>query len=324
MCALALPPPPPPNPAHVPHVATTLPAPWPDARATRGMLAARSAPFLDHVPRVASHRTHRVLPYPYPNPHPHPHLPPTCGNQIRFAAFLLAAHGHCRKDTYFRLWIKDTAGVGDELGQRVAHKPEWLVKHCGNAVEVDEEVDEEAQGHPDDAGVEDMQDMQVCSCLVTWPAPPPPRRLCHTWHARRSRRPCRRTCHAWPHSARAAPWRCMPHVACTPHAPPLPAHVPRVASLLFHPAHVPRVVCQLHPGHVWHLQITLPRVWLLQFGGDESSWAATAGLFVAMANDFMSAHLKFFQSKGTARGGQGTFFTNRRSGGRFGAPRSNS
>ena len=98
---------------------------------------ARSAPFLDHVPRVASHRTHRALPYPYPNPHPHPHLPPTCGNQIRFAAFLLAAHGHCRKETYFRLWIRDTAGVGDELGQRVAHEPEWLLQHCGNAVEVD-------------------------------------------------------------------------------------------------------------------------------------------------------------------------------------------
>ena len=127
------------------------------------------------------------------------------------------------------------------------------------------------------------------------------------------------------HIARSAPSpKIVPHVACTPHAPPLPAYVPRVASLLFHPAHVPRVVCQPHPGHVWHLQITLPRVWLLQFGGDENAWAATASLLVAMANDFMSKHLKFFRSKGNARGGQGTFFTNRRSGGRFGAPRSNS
>ena len=43
----------------------------------------------------------------------------------------------------------------------------------------------------------------------------PWRCMCHTWHARRTRRPCRRTCHVWLLTARAAPRL---------------AYVPRVAS----------------------------------------------------------------------------------------------
>ena len=79
-----------------------------------------------------------------------------------------------------------------------------------------------------------------------------------------------------------------------------------------------------YTGHVWHLRITLPRVAVVQFGGDASAWAATVGLASAMKNAFMSEYLKFFRSKGTARGEPGKFFTNRRMGGRFGAPGSNS
>eukprot|EP00964_Phaeocystis_antarctica_P016898 scaffold9302_cov56-Phaeocystis_antarctica.AAC.4 len=101
-----------------------------------------------------------------------------------------------------------------------------------------------------------------CMCHA-WQAPPPARRMCHTWHAHRTLRPlpgARATCGM--HSARAAPLpgacatpdmprplpgACatrgthtarsalcpahVPHVACTPHAPPpCPVHVPRLAS----------------------------------------------------------------------------------------------
>ena len=86
-----------------------------------------------------------------------------------------------------------------------------------------------------------------------WPdsARAAPRRwICHTWHARLTRRPCRRTCHAWTHSARAAPWLCMCH---TWHARrtrrPLAVHVPRVASL---GTHCPcQGIC-----HTWHARLT--------------------------------------------------------------------
>ena len=60
------------------------------------------------------------------------------------------------------------------------------------------------------------------------------------------------------HIARSAPSpKIVPHVACTPHAPPLPAHVPRVASLRTRrplAMHVPHVACTPHapplPAHV--------------------------------------------------------------------------
>jgi len=164
---------------------------------------------------------------------------------MRNAAFLLAAHGHCRKDTYFRLWIKDTAGEGDDVGQLVAHKPEWLLRDCGK-VYVEEEDDvqdqqDQAELDPDNDGVE-----QACSYLVPW------------------------------------------------------LHMATCGT------------CESRP-HAW------------QVGRDSSAWAATVGLTSASANDFMAEHLKFFQSKGQpAKGVPGTFYTNMRTGGRFGAPWSNS
>lgn len=164
---------------------------------------------------------------------------------MRNAAFLLAAHGHCRKDTYFRLWIKDTAGEGDDVGQLVAHKPEWLLRDCGK-VYVEEEDDvqdqqDQAEWDPDNAGVE-----QACSYLVPW------------------------------------------------------LHMATCGT------------CESRP-HAW------------QVGRDSSAWAATVGLTSASANAFMAEHLKFFQSKGQpAKGVPGTFYTNMRTGGRFGAPWSNS
>ena len=103
-----------------------------------------------------------------------------------------------------------------------------------------------------------------CMCHA-WLAPPHARRKCHTWHGLRTPRPhARRTCHMWhahrtlrllpgaratrgTHAARSAPCLAhVPHVACTPHAPPsawlmchtwharrrfrpCPAHVPHMA-----------------------------------------------------------------------------------------------
>lgn len=168
-------------------------APLPGACATCGCTPHAPPPGLLHVPRVASlrplllllrvprvaaRRTLRVLTLTLtlilhtPTPSPH-----TCGNQMRNAAFLLAAHGHCRKDTYFRLWIKDTAGEGDDVGQLVAHKPEWLLRDCGK-VYVEEEDDvqdqqDQAELDPDNDGVE-----QACSYRC------PMATHGHVWHLR--------------------------------------------------------------------------------------------------------------------------------------------
>lgn len=61
----------------------------------------------------------------------------------------------------------------------------------------------------------------------------------------------------------------------------------------------------------------------LQFGGDSSARAATASLACAMGNEFMREHLRYMQSKGNpGKGVQGTFYTNKRAGGRFGTPKS--
>jgi len=156
-----------------------------------------------------------------------------------------------------------------------------------------------------------------------WPdsARAAPRRwICHTWHARLTRRPCRRTCHAWTHSARAAPWLCMCH---TWHARrtrrPLAVHVPRVASLGTHcpcqgichtwharltrrpcrvPAHVPRVARTPHPPpsawrmcRAWHVRRALRR---------PPGACATRGTYAARSAACL-AHVPLFTARAAPR-----------------------
>ena len=60
--------------------------PPPGACATRGMHAARSAPYLAHVPRVASHRTRRPLAVHVPHVACTPHAPPLPAHVPRVAS----------------------------------------------------------------------------------------------------------------------------------------------------------------------------------------------------------------------------------------------
>ena len=83
--------------------------------------------------------------------------------------------------------------MGNELCQRLAHKPEWLLADCGKGVDADEEVEtEQAQWDPDNEGVEEGQYSQACSYLVTWLHRPrvaptnhsPTRGCCAVWRGR--------------------------------------------------------------------------------------------------------------------------------------------
>ena len=114
-----------------------------------------------------------------------PRVAPACDHiQVRSCAFLLSSHGHCRKDTFFRLFIKETPGQHGPV-----NLPEWYQRDFGRS------VDAEDGGEEDDAEGEDLdedgqEEQQACPCLVNMGA--------HAW----SLLSLSTYAHAWPIAVR--------------------------------------------------------------------------------------------------------------------------